>query len=204
MNIIPNKHPPVILASKSAARKNMLKSAGLHFTSEPANIDEAALINTQKKAHDIKTITTKLAQAKALHISAQYPDALIIGSDQTLEFNGKLISKSRNSFEAEEKLKEMRGNTHTLHSAVCVAHSETILFSICNNAHLTMHNFDDDFLIDYMTRDPDALTSCVGGYKIEGAGSWLFSEIKGDNFTIMGMPLLPLLNYLQNEHGFKP
>lgn len=204
MNIISQPQQPVILASKSAARKDMLKKAGLKFTCEPANIDEAALINSQKKAHDIKTITTKLAQAKALHISAQYPDALVIGSDQTLEFEGKLISKSRNSFEAEEKLKEMRGKTHMLHSAVCIAHSETILFSICNHAYLTMQNFDDDFLMDYMTRDPDALTSCVGGYKIEGAGAWLFSEIKGDNFTIMGMPLLPLLNYLQKEHGFKP
>ncbi|MGH1404197.1 MAG: Maf family protein [Alphaproteobacteria bacterium] len=198
------KAPPVILASASAARKEMLSAAGLVFEAEPAKVDEAAIIKKCERTHDIKRLTSKLAQAKALSVSQKHPDALVIGSDQTLEFEGKLLTKAKDLADAEEKLKSLRGKTHILRSAVCVAHSETILFSISDSAHLTMHNFDDDFLVDYMQRDPDALTSCVGGYKIEGAGAWLFSDIKGDNFTIMGMPLLPLLGFLRSEYGIKP
>lgn len=186
----------IILASGSAARKTMLKNAGLKFKVIPANIDEDAIIKASNS--DIKTTTEKLARVKALHISKQYPDHLIIGSDQTLEHNGELISKASNHTEAEQKLKSLRGNVHALYASVCVVRNNEIIFSHTDKAELVMHDFDDAFLSDYMKADPDALTSCVGGYKIEGAGSWLFSSVRGDIFTIMGMPLLPLLGFLRN------
>ena len=194
--------PDIILASKSAARKAMLTDVGLTYKSIAADIDETAIIKSSNL--DIKAITEKLAVMKALHISDKYPDALIIGSDQTLEFNGELICKSKNAFEAEQKLKQMRGKTHTLRSSVCVVLGGESVFTHTSDAKLTMHDFDDEFLTNYIDSDPDALTSCVGGYKIEGAGAWLFSEITGDAFTIMGMPLLPLLAFMRKTYGVTP
>ncbi len=194
--------PDIILASKSAGRKAMLTDVGLKYKSIAADIDEAAIIKNSNL--DIKSVTEKLAVMKALHISEQYPDAYVIGSDQTLEFEGELICKSKDSAQAEQKLKQMRGKTHILRSSVCVALGSKSVFTHTSDAKLTMHDFDDDFLARYMDSDPDALTSCVGGYKIEGTGAWLFSEITGDVFTIMGMPLLPLLAFLRKNYGVNP
>ncbi len=185
----------IILASGSAARKSMLENVGLDFDIIPANIDEETIIKNSNA--DIKTITEELAHTKALHISKQYPNNLVIGSDQTLEHNGKLLSKAKNAYEAEAKLKSLRGDVHTLYASVCVAQNGEIIFSHTDKAELTMRDFSDKFLQDYIDKDPDSLVSCVGGYKIEGAGAWLFSSVKGDIFTIMGMPLLPLLGFLQ-------
>ncbi len=185
----------IILASGSAARKSMLENVGLDFDIIPANIDEETIIKNSRA--DIKTITEDLAHAKALHISKQHPNDLVIGSDQTLEHNGKLLSKARNTNEAEAKLKSLRGDVHTLYASVCVVQNGEIVFSYTDQAELSMRDFSDEFLHDYMNKDPDALILCVGGYKIEGAGAWLFSSVKGDIFTIMGMPLLPLLGFLQ-------
>lgn len=195
----------IILASGSQGRKDMLSNAGVDFQAIVAQIDEKAIIKQHLTAHfDIASITTHLATDKALHVSAQNPDQLIIGSDQILEFEGEILSKAKTIEEAKEKLKALRGKTHKLHSAVSLVHNETVIFSHNDQASLTMHDFDDDFLNHYMAKDPDALTSCVGGYKIEGAGAWLFSSVTGDLFTIMGMPLLPLLSYLRTEYKFLP
>lgn len=185
----------IILASGSAARKAMLENAGLKFQVIPADIDEDIIIKNSNS--DIKTTTEKLAHAKALHISNAHINSLVIGSDQTLEYQGNILSKAKSYAEAEEKLKMLRGDVHKLNSSVCVAHKGSIIFSYTDQAELTMRDFSDEFLVNYMDKDPDALTSCVGGYKIEGAGAWLFSSVNGDVFTIMGMPLLPLLGFLQ-------
>ncbi len=186
----------IILASKSAARISMLENVGLKFRSIPAGIDEEAIIKNSDL--DIKSITEKLAAMKAIYISKKNPDKMIIGSDQTLEFKGKLISKSKTLEEAKDKLKQLRGRAHNLHSAVCVVLNGNIIFSDIDTATLNMHNFDDSFLNEYMDKNHDALINCVGGYKIEGTGAWLFSSVKGDFFTIMGMPLLPLLGFLRD------
>ncbi len=197
--------PDIILASGSAARQEMLSNAGITYTSIPADLDEDALIKTcTDKGQQIEIITEKLAEAKAVHVSTKHPDNLIIGSDQTLDFQGRILSKAKDAQAAKIKLKELRANTHTLWSAVALAYKGEIIFSHTQNAKLTMHDFDDAFLESYIQQDPDALTSCVGGYKIEGAGAWLFSSVTGDLFTIMGMPLLPLLSFLRTEYGIKP
>lgn len=197
-----NNTPEIILASGSAARKMMLDNAGVSYMAIPADIDEQAIIDAGEGT--IAEITQTLAQNKALHIAQENPDAIVIGSDQTLEFEGQILSKAKNVQDARGKLRSLRGNTHYLHSAVSVVRGDHTLFTHIESAELTMHDFDDAFLDTYMQRDPDALLSCVGGYKIEGAGAWLFSSIKGDNFTIMGMPLLPLLCFLREEFGVTP
>ncbi len=195
--------PNIILASGSAARAQMLQNAGVPFEKIPADIDEQAII--EKKSNEpIATITEKLAASKSLYVSAIKKNALVIGSDQTLEFNGALISKSKSEDEAFEKLKSMSGKTHFLHSAVCVSLNNKVVFSDIATARLQMHDLNENTIRQYMKSDPDALTSCVGGYKIEGHGAWLFREIHGDNFTIMGMPLLPLLSFLRKDYKFSP
>ncbi len=195
-----SKHPNIILASGSAGRKSMLTAVGIEYTAIPANIDERALIKTHN-AQPIISVTEELAQAKAQHIAQSYPDHIVIGSDQTLEFEGRILNKSDSITEATEKLKQLRGKTHELHSAICVVHNKKSVFIHTQSAELKMRDFNDDFLKAYIAADEDALLSCVGGYKIEGQGAHLFSSITGDNFTIMGMPLLPLLGFLQDTYG---
>ncbi len=194
----------LILASGSAARSSMLLNAGVSFDKIPADIDEHAILQRLIADKDIAFITEELAREKALHISRQNPEALVIGSDQTLSFEGEILSKAKDADDARAKLIRLRGQTHTLVSSVCMTKGDDVLFAHTAQASLTMHNFSDVFLDAYMKRDPDALTSCVGAYKIEGAGAWLFSSIEGDVFTIMGMPLLPLLDFLHKEYGVTP
>ncbi len=195
----------IILASKSAARRAMLKNAGLSFDAMPANIDEGAITKTMQDAgSDIKNIALELAQQKALHISKSNPEALVIGSDQILEFEGALISKADSPQAARAKLEKLSGKSHALISAVTIARGSEILWSNTDSAHLTMRDISNDALDTYCARAGDALVNCVGAYELEGIGSWLFSEIKGDYFTILGMPLLPVLGYLSEKHGIKP
>jgi len=196
-----SKH--IILASGSAGRKAMLENAGVNFTVAPADINEKAVVKSMAD-QPVTDITSELAQQKALHVSRANPDVLVIGSDQTLEFDGQLISKAKDADDALKKLKSLRGQKHSLNSAVCVALNGAPVFSHIAQAHLTMHDLSDDFLERYIAADTDALTSCVGAYKIEGAGAWLFSQIQGDVFTIMGMPLLPLLAFLRDEYQGHP
>ena len=195
----------IILASKSAGRRTMLENAGLHFNSVPSDLDEAHIIDDLKgQGRDISFIALELAKAKALYISKQYPDALVIGSDQILELDGQLISKANTAQEARTKLEMLRGKKHTLISAVSVARGEEILWHDIDEAQLVMRDVSDKFLDLYCEKAGDALVHCVGAYELEGLGSWLFSSIKGDYFTILGMPLLPVLGYLSDAHGATP
>ncbi len=199
------KLPAIILASGSKARNDMLQNVGVVFTSQPADIDEQKIIDKLvSENRDIPLITEQLAQAKARAVSAQNPEALVIGSDQTLEFNGKILSKAKNLDEGKEKLKDLRGKSHRLYSSVCVVYNGNTEFFHTDSARLTMHNFNDEYLDAYIKKDADALTACVGGYKIEGTGAWLFDTVAGDHYTIMGMPLLPLLAFLRKTYKFLP
>jgi len=189
----------IILASGSAARQKMLRDAQVDFTAQPADIDEAALQNSMKD-HAPQDIALALAQAKAQHIAQQSKEALVIGSDQILEMDGVLFSKAATSDDARDKLHRLRGKTHRLISAVAVARGGQILWSHSAQAHLTMHNFDDAFLQEYLKKAGNVLTSCVGAYALEELGPWLFEKIDGDYHTILGMPLAPLLHYLKTNH----
>ncbi|MBG78953.1 MAG: septum formation protein Maf [Alphaproteobacteria bacterium] len=195
--------PNIILASQSKGRIEMLQNAGLHITAIPAHIDEQTII-TDLIAHEetFDEIAQTLADEKALAISRDHPGALIIGSDQILEFHGHILSKAKSDDQAISRLKEMVGDTHHLISAVSIALDGEIIWQACDHAALSMHHdLDDAFFDRYKARAGKALTASVGGYWLEDIGSWLFEAIDGNYFTILGMPLLPLLAYLRAHHG---
>lgn len=195
----------LILASGSAARRNMLLSAGLQFDTIPADLNEKALIEDGLQAGKaISEITSDLARAKASVVCQDNMNHYVIGSDQTLEIDGKILNKAQSIDDAREKLCMLRGRAHILHSCASLAKNGQEIFAYHDQATLKMHDFSDAFLDAYMTQNEDALLHCVGGYKIEGQGAWLFEAVEGDYFTIMGMPLLPLLGFLRAECGFLP
>lgn len=185
----------IILASGSRARNEMLKEAGITFQAIPADIDEGAL-KEKMSGSSLGDIAAALAKSKAMAVSSDHQDAIIIGSDQILSCEGNILSKAKTTDEAREKLQYLRGKTHHLTSAVCVTKAGQVTFEHCDSAALTMNDFDDDFLDDYISKAGDALTSCVGAYALESHGKTLFKEIKGDYHVILGMPLEPLLQFL--------
>ncbi len=192
----------LVLASRSLARKNMLRGASLEFEIHPADLDEDTITKTQCDAGaSPQEIAKILANEKASSVAKQFPDALVIGSDQILQCDGSMLTKASNKNEAREKLKPLRGKTHDLISSVSVAKNDEILWSDTQCAFLTMHNFDDEFLETYIEVAGEALTRSVGAYELESTGVQLFESIEGDYFTILGMPLLSLLTYLRTHQG---
>lgn len=190
----------LILASKSAARQSMLKNAGIEFQSLPANIDEENILKVlEKEGASATNIALHLAKEKALLISKNKPDHYIIGSDQVLSMNEKIYSKANDKAEAIERLKEFQGQEHYLTSAVCVAKNDEILWHKTDVAALKMKALDVQAIEKYSEKAGDVLTQCVGCYAIEGIGIQLFNDIRGDFFTILGMPLLSLLNFLDSK-----
>jgi septum formation protein len=188
--------PELILASQSTIRKIMLANAGLEFKVVPALIDEGLEKKAMRKLSP-QTIAKKLAALKAASVSAKFPNALVIGSDQTLELKGKLFDKPLARDDAREQLMTLRGKTHSLHSAISCFAAGKEIWKTGKTAKLTMRNFSDDFLNDYLESQRYDVRTSVGGYKIERLGLQLFNKIEGDYFTILGMPLLPLLTFLR-------
>jgi septum formation protein len=187
----------LILASKSTARRKMLEDAGISFTCQAPDFDEAQA-KQELAGIPAKDMAEKLAAGKALSIAAG--DNYIIGSDQTLECEGTIFSKPRSVEDARNQLLTLKSRQHRLHSAVVLARSGKILWSTCQTATLTIRNFSDQFLEDYLTVEGDEIIHCVGAYRIEGMGVQLFERIEGSHHTILGMPLLPLLQKLR-DHG---
>lgn len=193
---------PIILASQSKGRQDMLRGAGVPFNAMPAHIDERGLTDQMlENDADFTAIAQMLADEKAKVISQDHPDALVIGSDQVLEFDGQLLSKAATDFDAINRLRAMSGKAHRLISAVTIARGGEIIWQHHDQAILTCHDFDDAFLMHYQSCAGQALTKSVGGYWLEDVGSWLFQSIEGNYFTILGMPLLPLLGYLRIHHN---
>ena len=191
----------LILASGSAARQNMLRQAGFDFDIMPADIDEEKIIAEQAGTLSGKELALLLANEKAKFISSQRQDKYIIGSDQILMMNNKIYSKAKNIEQAKARLKEFQGQSHALYSAVSVYKNNQEIFSYCDKATLYMRDLSDDEIESYCAKAGDVLTSCVGCYALESVGIRLFERIEGDYFTILGMPLLPLVGALHQE-GF--
>jgi septum formation protein len=186
----------LVLASQSPIRLQLLVAAGVAVTAARSGVDEHAFQSTSG-ALDAKSLATKLSQAKAIAVSALRPDDIVIGCDQTAECDGKLLLKANSIAEARHHLKNLRGTTHTLHSAVCLAQNGESIWSMTESAHLSMRVFSNVFLETYLQAAGDALCNSVGCYHLEGLGLQLFEKVEGDYFAILGLPLLPLLAKLR-------
>lgn len=180
----------------------MLHKAGVPFTVQPADVDETAA--KRELAHKpSRDIALALAELKALHVARAMPDALVIGADQLLLFGDEIVSKSPNLGEAAKLLRRLRGHEHRLVTAVVVAQGGNILWRHVDKPVLRMRDFSDEFLKIYLARGSEALLASVGCYLLEGEGAQLFEHIEGDYFSILGLPLLPLLSQLR-ERGIMP
>ena len=188
----------LILASGSDVRAKLLTGAGLTFDIVPANLDEGALKKSQTGL-DAGTLAEVLAQAKAHAVSAGAPEALVIGADQVLDCEGRLYDKPVGEEGVRSHLMSLRGRAHRLISAVCVAEAGTISWSKTAVATLTMRNFDDTYLEYYIHQAGPEVQESVGAYRLEDIGVQLFERIEGDYFTILGLPLLPLLSFLRQR-----
>jgi septum formation protein len=189
---------PLILASQSSARKMLLANAGIGFEAVAADVDERAV----QQASGLSApgeIALLLAREKALSVSAQQPRRHVIGADQTLALGSRLFSKPSGRAQAAEQLHALAGRRHGLHSAVAVARDGKIVFSDLSVAHMTMRSLGETEIGAYLDQAGRAVTSSVGAYQLEGLGVHLFERIEGDHFTILGLPLLPLLAFLRSE-----
>lgn len=193
--------PAVVLASASPSRRWLLENAGLGFASEAAQIDErevkAALA---AEGADVDQVAETLAELKAQRIARHHPGSLIIGADQMLECNGVWFDKPADLDHAAAHLRALGGRTHELISAVCVVRDGARLWHYTDRARLTMRPLGDEFIAAYLAALGEAALTSVGAYQLEGLGAQLFSRVEGDYFTILGLPLLPLLDFLRN-HG---
>jgi nucleoside triphosphate pyrophosphatase len=189
---------PLVLASRSDIRGKILAAAGLRFEIRPSQVDERS-IEAKSGASDAAAVAHKLARAKADAVAASLPGRLILGADQTLAHGAKRFSKPADRGEAAEQLRALRGRTHELHSALALVRDEETIFACVDTARLTMRDFSDRFLNDYLDMAGDAAMSSVGGYQLEGIGIHLFERVEGDYFTILGLPLFPLLSFMRQS-----
>ncbi len=186
----------LVLASKSAARRAMLENAGVAFEVRVAGVDEDA-IKARSGDLDAAALAVRLAEAKALAVSRDDEAAWVLGSDQTLAFDGGLISKAATLEAARDRLKSMRGKTHNLHSGAALAVKGQVVWSGVDTVQMRMRDFSDAFLDAYLAAEGEVLLTCVGSYRLEGLGSQLFEAVDGDYFTVLGLPLWPVLAELR-------
>ncbi|OKO78886.1 septum formation inhibitor Maf [Bradyrhizobium sp. NAS80.1] len=189
---------PLILASQSSARKMLLANAGLEFEAVTADIDERG-IQTTSKLSNPREIALLLAREKARAVSANRQGSYVIGADQTLALGERFFNKPAGRVQAMAQLRDLAGNSHELNSAVAVAHDGKIVFENVSVARMTMRPMTEAELSAYLDAAGDAVTRSVGAYQLEGLGVHLFERIEGDHFTILGLPLLPLLAFLRRE-----
>ncbi|ETR77785.1 septum formation protein Maf [Afipia sp. P52-10] len=188
---------PLILASQSKSRQALLQAAGIVYEAIPADIDERD-IQARSELSDPSAIAALLARSKAAHVAAQRPGRYVLGADQTLSLRGRLFSKPKGRAQAADQLRELAGGTHELYSALAVAKDGEILFEDVSVARMTMRPLSSESIRTYLDAAGDAVTTSVGAYQLEGLGSHLFERIEGDHFTILGLPLLPLLAFLRH------
>lgn len=195
--------PPLILASGSAIRAQVLRAAGLDFTVVRPPVDEEAVkAGLRAEGLSVRDQADALAEAKCLSVALRH-SGYVIGADQMLACDGEVFDKPPNRAAALESLKKLRGRPHHLIGAICLARDGAIIWRHIETPRLVMRPFSDAFLEDYLDRAGEGAFASVGAYQLEGLGAQLFSKIEGDYFSILGLPLLPLLAQLR-EHGIVP
>lgn len=195
---------PIVLASSSETRQRLLRAAGLPVTAQSARLDEDAIrASLEAEGASPRDIADTLAEMKARRIAERTPGAVVIGCDQVLDFRGRAWGKASTRDAAREQLLALRGQTHKLLSAVVVYHDGQPQWRHIGTASLTMRTFSDEWLESYLSRNWEDLRHSAGGYLLEAEGVRLFAAVDGDYFTILGLPLLPLLEYL-GQRGFIP
>jgi septum formation protein len=195
---------PLILASTSAIRLQLLQNTGLEVSPTPARVDEDALRHAlEAEGAKPRDVADALAEMKAAKIAARHPQALVLGCDQVLDFKGQILSKPETPDAARDQLSALRGQTHSLLSAAVLYDGGQPIWRHVGQARLTMRSFSDAYLDAYLARNWPEISHSVGGYMLESEGVRLFDRIEGDYFTILGLPLLPLLSYLATR-GFIP
>jgi septum formation protein len=189
---------PLVLASRSTVRREMLRDAGIPIEVHPADLDERELEQGADSAAAAGgEIAALLAAAKARTVAARRPAQVVLGADQTLTLGERRFSKPIDRAAAREQLAALSGRTHALHTAIALVRDGTTLFQHRETARLTMRAFGDDFIDRYLDEVGCAVTASVGGYQLEKTGIQLFERIEGDHFVILGLPLLALLSYLR-------
>jgi septum formation protein len=186
----------LILASASQSRRQILSRAGVKFIAQASDVAEEPI---KHLGLDVATTAMRLAEAKALNIAKLYPEDFVLGADQMLDCLGDRFDKPINKAEARKQLLALRGQKHRLISALAVAKAGEIIWRHSEDAWLTMREFSSEFLDDYLENQGDEVTSTVGAYRIEEKGAQLFSVIEGEHTTILGLPLLPLLQFLRDQ-----
>jgi septum formation protein len=189
---------PLVLASQSRARQTLLANAGIAFETIPADIDERQ-IQAASGLSAPGEIASLLARRKALAVSLREPGKTVVGADQTLALGARLFSKPADRAQAAEQLRALAGGSHELYAAVAVARDGKILFETLSIARMTMRRLSEAEIDAYLDEAGDAVVTSVGAYQLEGLGVHLFERIAGDHFTILGLPLLPLLAFLRSE-----
>lgn len=189
---------PLVLASASPARANLLSGAGVQFEAIPAALDEEALkLEWNRKGGASSELAPALAREKARAVAARRPQEIVLGCDQVLLLGDEPIGKTMTRSEACALLRRLRGRTHTLVTAAALANGTELLWQHTETCRLAMRDFSDSFLEDYVSAAGESLTCCVGCYRLESLGIQLFERVEGDYFSILGLPLLPLLGELR-------
>jgi septum formation protein len=189
---------PLVLASRSKVRRAVLEAAAIPVEAVPADIDERAIAGDEASMA-ATAVAALLAREKALAIARTRPGRIVLGADQTLAFGERQLHKPDGREGAAKQLRMLRGQSHALHSAVTVVRDDVVLFAHVGTAVLTMRSFSEDFLARYLDAAGADVLASVGGYQLEGKGSHLFERVEGDYFTVLGLPLLPLLDFFRRE-----
>ncbi len=190
----------LILASGSASRKALLTAAGVVFTADPADLDEDRLMADLKaRGADAAGVASELAGQKALAVSRRHPGKTVLGGDSIIAFGGEYLSKCASLDEARDLLARLSGHEHLLVSAAALARDGALLWTHASPCRMTLRDLSPEFLGDYLAAEGPAVLSSVGCYHFEGRGAQLFAKVDGDYFSVLGLPLLPVLAQLRKE-----
>lgn len=191
-------HGVLVLASGSASRKALLTAAGVRFIADPADLDEDGLMRALRQA-GAEVMARSLAEQKALTVSRRHAGRIVLGGDSVIAFDGEYLSKCTSPDQAGALLRRLSGHTHLLVSAAALARDGALLWAHASPCRMSMRALSPQFLEDYLADEGDAVLSSVGCYRFEGRGAQLFDKVEGDYFSVLGLPLLPVLAQLRKE-----